>query len=127
MCPGRTSGGGLPTNVGQRHGMRHTSVMSNVKPAVLAVIVVLQLLQVVSLAAWLFSILFVGAALAEEQANAGTVAFVAAVFGYPFWLLGMGVTTWVLVRRRSAGWALAVAVIASVPVLLLLVAMVLAG
>lgn len=107
--------------------MRHTAVMTNVKPAVLVVIVVLQLLQVVSLAAWLFAILFVGSALGEDQANAGTFAFVAAVFGYPLWLLGMGVTTWVLVRRHSPGWALLVAFIASLPVLLLLAVTLVAG
>ena len=61
-----------------------------------------------------------GAALSEDQANAGTFAFVAAVFGYPLWLVGLGVASWVLVRRQERGWALFVAVIASLPVLTLL-------
>ena len=87
---------------------------------VVVVIVLLQVLQVLSLAAWLFAILFAGAALSEDQANAGTFAFVAAVFGYPLWLVGLGVASWVLVRRQERGWALFVAVIASLPVLTLL-------
>ena len=87
---------------------------------VVVVIVLLQVLQVLSLAAWLFAILFAGAALSEDQANAGTFAFVAAVFGYPLWLVGLGVASWVLVRRQERGWALFVAVIVSLPVLTLL-------
>jgi hypothetical protein len=83
-------------------------------------IVVLQVLQVLSLAAWLFAILFAGSALSEDKANAGTFVFVGAIFGYPLWLLGMGVTTWVLVRRHDRGWGLVVALIASLPVLVLL-------
>ena len=47
-------------------------------------------------------------------------AFVAAVFGYPVWLAGLGVTSWVLVRRQEHGWALFVALLASLPVLTLL-------
>lgn len=91
-----------------------------VNPVIVVAIVVLQILQVLSLAAWLFAILFAGSALSEDQANAGTFVFVAAVFGYPVWLLGMAVTSWVLVRRRDAGWGLLVAFVASLPVLALL-------
>ena len=58
--------------------------------------------------------------LSEDQAHAGTFAFVAAVCGYPLWLVGLGVASWVLVRRQERGWALFVAVIASLPVLTLL-------
>lgn len=86
----------------------------------MVVIVLMQVLQVLSLLGWLFAILFAGSALSEDQANVGTYLFVGAVFGYPLWLLGMGVTTWVLVRRDESGWGAFVALIATLPVLFLL-------
>ena len=86
-----------------------------------AAIAVLQALQVLSLAAWLFASVFAVSALGEDSANAGTFAAVGTLLGYPVWLAGLGVCSWVLVRRQEPGWALAVALIASLPVLLLLV------
>lgn len=86
---------------------------------VVVLIVLMQVLQVLSLAAWLFAILFAGSALSEDQANAGTFAFVGAIFAYPLWLLGMAVTTWILVRRDAPRWGVFVAFIATVPVLIL--------
>ena len=84
-------------------------------------IVILQVLQVLSLAAWLFASVFAVAALGEDRANAGTYLAVGTLLSYPLWLAGLGVATWALVRRAEPGWALAVAVFASLPVILLLV------
>ena len=88
---------------------------------VIAVIVVLQALQVLSLAAWLFASVFAVAALGESGANGGTYLAVGTLLGYPLWLAGLGVASWVLVRRAEVGWALTVAVLASLPVVALLV------
>ncbi len=83
-------------------------------------IVVLQVLQVLSLAAWLFASVFAVAALGESRANAGTYVAVGSLLSYPVWLAGLGVVSWVLVRHAEPGWALTVAIIASLPVILLL-------
>ncbi len=83
-------------------------------------IVVLQVLQVLSLAAWLFASVFAVAALGESRANAGTCVAVGSLLSYPVWLAGLGVVSWVLVRHAEPGWALTVAIIASLPVILLL-------
>ncbi len=90
------------------------------RPFIVA-IVILQVLQVLSLAAWLFASVFAVAALGEDRANAGTYLAVGTLLSYPLWLAGLGVATWALVRRAEPGWALGVAIFASLPVILLLV------
>ena len=53
------------------------------------------------------------------RANPGTYFAVGAILLYPVWLIGLGVLTAALYRRDRAGWALAVAGVASLPVLAL--------
>ena len=55
-----------------------------------------------------------------SRANAGTYVAVGSLLSYPVWLAGLGVVSWVLVRHAEPGWALTMAIIASLPVILLL-------
>lgn len=101
--------------------MRQTPLMDRRHPVIAVGIVVLQVLQLLSLAAWLFAAVFAVSALGDRGANPGTYFAVGAILLYPVWLIGLGVLTWLLYRRERAGWALAVAGVASLPVLALVV------
>lgn len=85
-------------------------------------VVALQVLQALSLPPWLFATVFAVSALGEPLPESGTFVVVSALLSYPIWLAGLAVTSWVLVRRDSLGWAVTVAVLASTPMIALLVA-----
>jgi hypothetical protein len=100
--------------------MRQTPLMDRRRPVIAVIIVVLQILQLPSLAAWLFAAVFAVSAVGDRGANPGTFLAVGAILMYPVWLIGLGVLTWLLYRRDRAGWALVVAVVSSLPVLALM-------
>ncbi|MCU0277262.1 MAG: hypothetical protein MUE31_00065 [Candidatus Nanopelagicales bacterium] len=88
------------------------------RPAAKVLIVVLEVLQALSLPAWLFGAVFAVSALGESTANAGTYVAVGLLWSYPVWLIGLGMGSWVLLRRGQTGAAVALAALASVPLVL---------
>ncbi len=85
------------------------------------IIVVLEVLQALSLPAWLFGAVFAVSALGEDRANLGTYVAVGVLLSYPIWLIGLGVGSWMQLRQGHTGVALALTALASLPLLFLLV------
>lgn len=85
------------------------------------IVVILEVLQALSLPAWLFGAVFAVSALGESAANAGTFVAVGVLLSYPVWLIGLAMGSWVLLRRGHNGAAIALSALASVPLVVLTV------
>lgn len=88
------------------------------RPWAVATIVVAQILQVLSLAPWLFALLASAMVFDSPGSdnNPGAWLFVLAVFSYPIWLVASGVLTWVLMRKGRTGWALTLTGVMTLPI-----------
>ena len=80
-------------------------------------LVVLDALQLLSLAPWLMmgALSFMAFDAPGSDRMWEPWAFVIAVWSYPLWLLIAGVVSWILFAKRRSGWAIALASVFTLP------------